>query len=78
MSRHEVPLPTPTNPARLLEMPPARLLALRGRALRDAVAASEGRVLAAETVAVAPPLVDGVTNGELAAAFGADLLLVNV
>ena len=78
MSRHEVPLPTPTNPARLLEMPPARLLALRGRALRDAIAASEGRVLAAETVAVAPPLVDGVTNGELAAAFGADLLLVNV
>ena len=64
--------------SRLLELPPARLVQLRGTALRQAIAASEGRVLAAEVVAVAPPLVDGVTNGELAAAFGADLLLVNV
>lgn len=63
---------------RLLELPPARLTSLRGTALRQAIAASEGRALAAEVVAVAPPLVDGVTNGELAAAFGADLLLVNV
>ncbi|HEY8488232.1 MAG TPA: hypothetical protein VIL38_04070 [Thermaerobacter sp.] len=63
---------------RLLELPPARLVELRGMALRQAIAASEGRVLVAEMVAEAPPLVDGVTNGELAAAFGADLLLVNV
>lgn len=69
-----LPAPGP----RLLELPPARLVGLRGTALRQAIAASEGRVLAAEVVAVAPPLVDGVTNGELAAAFGADLLLVNV
>ncbi|ADU51807.1 hypothetical protein Tmar_1699 [Thermaerobacter marianensis DSM 12885] len=68
----------PTPGPRLLELPPARLVGLRGTALRQAIAASEGRVLAAEVVAVAPPLVDGVTNGELAAAFGADLLLVNV
>ena len=63
---------------RLLELPPSRLIRLRGAALRQAIAASEGRVLAAEVVVTAPPLVDGVTNAELAAAFGADLILANV
>ncbi|QIA27539.1 hypothetical protein DYI95_008400 [Thermaerobacter sp. PB12/4term] len=72
------PAPEGRPAGRLLELVPAELVRLRGTALRQAIAASEGRVLAAEVVAVAAPLVDGVTNGELAAAFGADLLLVNV
>ncbi|HEY8415892.1 MAG TPA: hypothetical protein VIK99_08985 [Thermaerobacter sp.] len=63
---------------RLLELPPARITALRGTALREAIAWSEGRVLAAEVVVTAPPLVDGVTNAELVGAFGADLILANV
>lgn len=58
-------------------MPPSRITALRGTKLRDAIAWSEGRVLVAEVVVPAPPLVDGVTNAELAAAFGADLILAN-
>lgn len=63
---------------RLLELPPARITVLRGTALREAIAWSEGRVLAAEVVVTAPPLVDGVTNAELVGAFGADLILANV
>lgn len=62
---------------RLLELPPARLTALRAAALRDAIAWSEGRVLAAEVVVTAPLLADGVTNADLVAARGADLILAN-
>jgi len=45
--------------------------------LLDGIRQSEGRLVVAETVVVTPPLVDGVTNAELAAAFGADILLLN-
>ncbi|MEW6226734.1 MAG: haloacid dehalogenase-like hydrolase [Bacillota bacterium] len=45
--------------------------------LLQAIQLSEGRTLIAETVCVAPPLVDGLSNAELVAAFGADLVLLN-
>ncbi|MCL4515053.1 MAG: haloacid dehalogenase-like hydrolase [Firmicutes bacterium] len=51
------------------QMSPAELL--------QAIRLGEGRTLVAETVCIAPPLVDGLTNAELAAAFGADLVLLN-
>ncbi len=51
------------------QMSPAELL--------QAIRFGEGRTLVAETVCVAPPLVDGLTNAELAAVFGADLVLLN-
>lgn len=45
-------------------------------ALKQAMMASEGRVIMAEVAAGAPPLYGEVTNGELLCAFGADMLLV--
>ncbi|MEM0093155.1 MAG: hypothetical protein QW753_02140 [Thermofilum sp.] len=63
-----------------------RVLDLTGRELstipaadfKKAIQSSEGRVVAAEVVATAPPLVDGVSNVEIAAAFGADIVLLNM
>jgi 2-keto-3-deoxy-6-phosphogluconate aldolase len=46
--------------------------------LLHAIAASEGRTLMAETIGAVPPLLGDVTNAELAAAMGADFLLLNL
>ena len=43
-----------------------------------AIGASEGRVLASETIGTVTPLLGDVTNAELAAALGADILLLNL
>lgn len=43
-----------------------------------AIGASEGRTLAAETIGTVTPLLGDVTNAELAAALGADILLLNL
>lgn len=43
-----------------------------------AIAASEGRVLACETIGTVTPLLGDVTNAELSAALGADILLLNL
>jgi len=43
-----------------------------------AIRASEGRVLVSETIATMQPLLNTVTNAELAASQGADLLLINL
>ncbi|WON78025.1 haloacid dehalogenase-like hydrolase [Serratia sp. UGAL515B_01] len=43
-----------------------------------AIRASEGRILISETIAGTQPLLNGVTNGELAASQGADILLLNL
>jgi len=45
-------------------------------ALKQAIIASEGRVVMAEVAAGATPLYGEITNGELLCAFGADMLLV--
>lgn len=47
------------------------------RELADSIRAAEGRTIAAEVVCRIPPLVDGVTNAELAAAMGADIIIIN-
>ena len=44
--------------------------------LKEAIKASEGRVILANIAAESAPLYPEVTNGEMAAAFGADLLLL--
>ncbi len=44
--------------------------------LKEAIKASEGRVILANVAAESAPLYPEVTNGEMAAAFGADLLLL--
>nr|WP_275695665.1 haloacid dehalogenase-like hydrolase [Fredinandcohnia sp. SECRCQ15] len=51
---------------------------MNGQDLKQAIRASEGRVMLSETFGSVPPLYPSVTNAELAAAFGADLLLLNV
>ncbi|MDI6600757.1 MAG: hypothetical protein QME46_03120 [Thermoanaerobacteraceae bacterium] len=45
--------------------------------LIDSIKASEGRVIMAELLATAQPLIYGVSNAELVSAFGADLIVLN-
>lgn len=63
---------------RALDANPGDFQALSSRELIEAVRMSEGRIIVAEVLASAPPLVDKVSNVELAAAFGADILLLNM
>ena len=62
---------------RMLEATPAQLAAASGRDLYGLIAAAEGRTIMCEVVAERRPAVPGVTNAELAAALGADLILLN-
>ncbi|MDE6108047.1 MAG: haloacid dehalogenase-like hydrolase [Oscillospiraceae bacterium] len=43
-----------------------------------AIGASEGRVLACETIGIFTPLLNDITNAELVSALGADILLLNI
>lgn len=45
--------------------------------LKQAILASEGRTILGETVVTAAPLIEGVTNAEMMASFGCDLLVLN-
>ncbi len=45
--------------------------------LKLSIMASAGRTILAETVVTAAPLIEGVTNAEMMASFGADLILLN-
>jgi len=63
---------------RVLELSGRELSSIAAREFKEAVMSSEGRVVAAEVVVTAPPMVDGVSNVELAAAFGADIILLNM
>ena len=62
---------------RLLSSSSSDLLRMTGRELKLAIGASEGRTVLAEVIGAVAPVYPEVTNGELAAAFGADLLLLN-
>lgn len=44
---------------------------------KQSIIASEGRVIVGETVVTATPLLEGVTNAEVMASFGSDLILLN-
>lgn len=44
----------------------------------ESLAASEGRLIVSETIGVAQPMLGDITNAELAASMGADLLLLNL
>ena len=48
------------------------------QALLDAIAHSEGRTIACETIGSIMPMLGDITNAEFAAAMGADILLLNV
>lgn len=62
---------------RILDLSRDDLVALRGRALTEAVAAADGRTIAAEVIAGGPGLADGVENIELVAVHAADLIILN-
>ncbi|MET8689087.1 hypothetical protein ABZV77_33265 [Streptomyces sp. NPDC004732] len=68
---------------RILDLDRERLAALRGRALTASVAAAEGRTMVAEVFAdraalIPMPGMPGVHNAELVAAFGADIVVLNL
>ena len=46
--------------------------------LLEAIAGSEGRVLAGECVSMTQPLGEDITNAEMVAAMGADLIILNI
>lgn len=45
--------------------------------LKQAIFASEGRTIVAETVVTSPPLIQGLSNPEVMATFGADIIILN-
>ena len=61
---------------RLISANSSEMLAMNGAELKQSIRASEGRVVLSENVVVHEPL-DGITTSEVAAAFGADLILLN-
>jgi hypothetical protein len=63
---------------RLLDLWGTELAELTGEMLRDAILQSEGRAVMAEVIAQAPPLLAATSNPELVAAFGADLICLNM
>lgn len=68
---------------RILDLDREHLAALRGRALTRSVAAAEGRTMVAEVFAdraalIPMPGLPGVHNAELVAAFGADIVVLNL
>ncbi len=63
---------------RLLDCTASDFKKLNGQELKQAIRASEGRTMLSENMATVPPLYPNVTNSELAASFGADLLLLNI
>lgn len=65
------------NMKRLLSMNYAERMSLRASELKEAIKRSEGRVICAQTNAIASPLLENVSNAELAAAMGSDLILLN-
>lgn len=63
---------------RLLDCSASDFATMDKEALIYAIRASEGRVMVSETIAITQPLLSNVTNAELAASQGADILLINM
>jgi hypothetical protein len=63
---------------RLLDIRPHDMHQVQKKDLLNAIKASEGRTMVAEVIAPAPALLWDVSNPELASAFGADLLILNM
>ncbi|APX71392.1 haloacid dehalogenase-like hydrolase [Companilactobacillus allii] len=61
---------------RLISANTSEVLAMNGQELKQSIKASEGRVVLSENV-VGHEALDGLTTSEIAAAFGADLILLN-
>lgn len=62
---------------RLLSCYASDLLGATKEELKQSILSSEGRIIMGETVVTAAPLIAGVTNAEMMAAFGCELLVLN-
>ena len=63
---------------RILDCQSSDFRRMSRRELLDAIAASEGRTIACETIGAIMPMLGDITNAEFAAAMGADILLLNM
>lgn len=63
---------------RLISANSSEILAMSSEELKNSIKASEGRVVLSENVATRDTFIGDVTNAEIARAFGADLILLNV
>ena len=63
---------------RLLSANASEALAMSAAELKQAIKASEGRTLLSENIVIYPPTILDITNAEIARAFGADLILLNL
>ena len=63
---------------RLLDANASDFAAMTAPQLIESIRLAEGRTVAAEVIAIAPPLLDKISNVELAAGMGADLILLNL
>lgn len=63
---------------RLISTNASELLQMNASELKESIKASEGRVILSENIVSYQPLVEDLTNSELARAVGADLILLNL
>ena len=63
---------------RILDCHASDFASMSSRDLIAAIAGSEGRVIACETIGAIQPMLGDVTNAEFAASMGADILLLNL
>lgn len=63
---------------RYLDCSASEIKQLQGQSLLDSLRMSEGRIIMAETIGALQPMLLSVSNAELAASQGADLLLLNL
>ncbi len=63
---------------RILDCQSSDFQSMDRKALLDAIAGSEGRTIACETIGAIMPMLGDITNAEFAAAMGADILLLNL
>ena len=63
---------------RLISANASEILAMNAEELKQSIKASEGRVIMSENIVTREPFIGDITNAEIARAFGADLILLNM
>lgn len=62
---------------RLLSAKTSDILKMNKEEMKEAIKASEGRIILSENMIIYKPMCDNLTNAEIDCAFGADLILLN-
>ena len=63
---------------RLISANASEILAMNAEELKQSIKASEGRVIMSENIVTREPFIGDITNAEIARAFGADMILLNL